>query len=246
MPRVTITAPDANSQPYRFQLDHEVVQIGRGSENGIVVDNGSVSTLHAEMRRVLGGYELHDLGSTNGLKQDGVRYPYVSLFHGSTVFLGDVAFEFSLTDEEQAVLASEVPADPGVTHVPVPDAPISTQPMAHAVRPRPVPRRQVIRVEEDSGGGFLAAIILILFAAVAFGIGAGIRHQKETGGSIIDHIKAKREGKVPAPTTAQPPADPAAAPAPVQMPVPVVPMPSPVQQGDGKPLPLPGAPASGQ
>jgi len=242
MPRVTITVPEANPQPYRFQLDREVVQLGRGSENDIVVESGSVSTHHAEMRRVLGGYELHDLGSTNGVKQDGVRYPYVPLYHGSTVFLGDVAFDFSLTDEEQAVLASEIPADPGYVHVPVPDAPISTQPMAQAsVKPRPIPKRQVIRVEEDGGGGFLAAILLIIFATVAFGIGVGIRHQKDTGGNILDHIKAKREGKVVAPAAAAPEAaTPPPAPVPVPMPPPVVPMPAPIQpQGDGKPLPLP-------
>lgn len=243
MPRVTITVPEANPQPYRFQLDREVVQIGRGSENDIVVDSGSVSTHHAEMRRILGGYELHDLGSTNGVKQDGVRYPHVPLFHGSTAFLGDVAFDFSLTDEEQAFLASEIPAEPGVVHVPVPDAPISTQPMAHAVKPRPIPKRQVIRVEEDGGGGLLAAILLIIFATVAFGIGVGIRHQKETGGSILDHIKAKREGKVAAPAAAQAPATPTPPPPPVPMPPPVIPMPAPIQQGDGKPLPLPGGPA---
>lgn len=243
MPRVTITAPEATPQPYRFQLDREVVQLGRGSENDIVVDNGSVSTHHAEMRRVLGGYELHDMGSTNGVKQDGVRYPHVPLYHGSVVYLGDVAFDFSLTDEEQAVLASEIPQqEPAHVHVPVPDTPISTQRMARAVKPRPVPKRQVIRVEEDGGGGFFAAILLIIFAAVAFGIGAGIRHQKDTGGNILDHIKAKREGKVVAPAESSGADASTPAPAPVPVPPPVVPMPAPIQQGDGKPLPLPGGP----
>src|SRR5687767_12333280 len=113
MPRITITAPDQNSQPYRFQLDREVVSLGRGSENDIVIDNGSVSTHHAEMRRVIGGYELHDLGSTNGLKQDGVRHPIIPLYHGGTVYLGDVSFEISLTDEEQAMIAREAPAAAG-------------------------------------------------------------------------------------------------------------------------------------
>lgn len=240
MPRVTITVPESVAQPYRFQLDREVVQIGRGSENDIVVDSGSVSTHHAEMRRVLGGYELHDLGSTNGVKLDGTRYQYVPLYHGSTVHLGDVAFDFSLTDEEQGFLAAEVPAEPGYVEVPVPDAPISTQPMARAAKPRPVPKRQVIRMEEDGGGGFAAGLLLIIFAVIAFAIGVGIRHQKETGGNILDHIKAKREGKVAAPAAPEAAAPQAPAPPP---PPPVVPMPSPIPQGDGKPLPLPGGPA---
>lgn len=239
MPRVTITAPDSNAQPYRFQLDREVVTFGRGSENDIVLESGSVSTNHAEMRRIIGGYELHDVGSTNGLKLDGVRHLYVPLYHGSTVFLGDVAFDFSLTDEEQELLASELPASPGVVYVPPPDAPVATQPMGHAaVQPRPIPKRQVIRVEQDSGGGFMMAVLLIFFAAVAFGAGLVIRHQKDTGGSLVEHIKAKRAGEVkPVAPQGEAPA-PAPAPAPVA-PMPVPAMPSPLPQSDGKPLPLP-------
>ena len=51
MPRVTITVPDKNAQPYRFQMDREVVTLGRGSENDIAIESGSVSLYHAEMHR---------------------------------------------------------------------------------------------------------------------------------------------------------------------------------------------------
>lgn len=194
MPRVTITAPESTAQPYRFQLDREVVQIGRGDENDIVVENGSVSTHHAEMRRIIGGYELHDLGSTNGIKLDGERYLVIPLYHGTTVYLGDVAFDFSLTDEEQAVLLSEAPIEAGYAQAPAMSPPISTQPMVRVpIEPRPVPKRHVIHVEEERGGGFLAALILLLFVAIAFGIGMAIRHQKDTGGSIISHIEEKKQ-----------------------------------------------------
>ena len=37
MPRVTITAPDKNPQPYRFQLDRQVVSMGRAAGNDIVI-----------------------------------------------------------------------------------------------------------------------------------------------------------------------------------------------------------------
>jgi pSer/pThr/pTyr-binding forkhead associated (FHA) protein len=56
MPRVTITVPDRTPQPYRFQLDRRVVSLGRGSDNDIAIDCGSVSVRHAEMVRVDGGY----------------------------------------------------------------------------------------------------------------------------------------------------------------------------------------------
>ena len=61
MPRVTITVPEKNAQPYRFQLDRPVVSLGRGSENDIAIESGSVSVHHAEMRRIEGGYELRDI-----------------------------------------------------------------------------------------------------------------------------------------------------------------------------------------
>ena len=107
MPRVTITVPEKTPQPYRFQLDRQVVSLGRGSENDIPIDCGSVSVKHAEMLRVDGGYELKDVGSTNGIKLDGERREVISLKSGLTVKLGDVSFDFTLSDEEQEALAKE-------------------------------------------------------------------------------------------------------------------------------------------
>ena len=111
MPRVTITVPEKNAQPYRFQLDRPVVSLGRGSENDIAIESGSVSVHHAEMRRIEGGYELRDIGSTNGIKLDGVRYEVIPLRSGATVKIGDVSFDFLLSDEESEALAREKPPE---------------------------------------------------------------------------------------------------------------------------------------
>ena len=109
MPRVIITAPDQTPQPYRFQLDRQAVQMGRGSENDIAINCGSVSVNHAVMERVEGGYQIRDLDSTNGTKLDGSRMPIIPLRDGLSVKLGDVSFDFSLTDEEKQALAREKP-----------------------------------------------------------------------------------------------------------------------------------------
>lgn len=108
MPRVTITVPESTPQPYRFDLFREVVTIGRGEENDIIVGCGSVSGKHSEMRRVKGGYHLIDMGSTNGIKFNGSRHQTLDLSSGMLVKLGDVEFNFTLSEEEQAELASEV------------------------------------------------------------------------------------------------------------------------------------------
>jgi pSer/pThr/pTyr-binding forkhead associated (FHA) protein len=115
MPRVTITVPEKTAQPYRFDLNREVVAIGRNNDNDIVVGCGSVSGKHAEMKRVKRGYQLIDIGSTNGIKVDGVRSKLVALETGMTLKLGDVEFGFTLTDEELAVLATEVDAEGSAT-----------------------------------------------------------------------------------------------------------------------------------
>ncbi len=107
MPRVTITVPEKTPQPYRFQLDRNSVTIGRGSDNDIPIDSGSISVKHAEMRRVPGGYELRDLGSTNGIKIYGSRHHVVQLRNGIPVKLGDVSFDFLLSDNELAELEFE-------------------------------------------------------------------------------------------------------------------------------------------
>ena len=119
MPRVTITVPDKMPQPYRFPLDRQVVTIWRGSESDIAIDCGSISVRHAEMLRIEGGYELRDLGSTNGIKLDGQRSDTIGLRHGATVRLGDVAFDFQLSEEERDALRREKVLD---------DLPLSREP----------------------------------------------------------------------------------------------------------------------
>lgn len=107
MPRVTITITERSPQPYRFDLKREIVTVGRGQDNDIVIGCGSVSGKHSEMHRVKGGYQLIDVGSTNGIKVEGIRQQTVVLHTGMVVKLGDVEFGFSLSEEELEVLAAE-------------------------------------------------------------------------------------------------------------------------------------------
>ena len=199
MPRVTITVPEKNAQPYRFQLDREVVTLGRGSENDIAIDSGSVSVHHAEMHRIKGGYELRDIGSTNGIKLDGERMDVVPLRHGATVKIGDVAFDFSLTDEEREALAREKPPE---------QSPISRE--AELPPMKPMPQRQVTYVPVSSGGSGVGAIVLFLIlAAAAFFAGLAVRYQKETGGSLIEAVKVQHFAPKAAPAAPVAPVAPA-------------------------------------
>ena len=235
MPRVTITVPDKIPQPYRFQLDRQSVMIGRGSENDIVVDCGSITLRHAEMMRVEGGYELRDLGSTNGIKLDGRRCEVIPLRSGATVKLGDVAFDFQLSDEEREALAREKVLE---------DSPIlkeqeAGEPAAELpAEARSVPKRPLAATSPDGGGGgFMKFLLLLLFVLVAFFVGLSIRHSKETGRSLFEGIQqktrtlkansgAKDASAPPAPSAAVPETPMPAAPETPAPTVPETPMPA--------------------
>lgn len=191
MPRITITVPEKNAQPYRFQLDRQTVSLGRGSDNDIAIESGSVSVHHAEMRRVEGGYELHDASSTNGIKLDGIRYEVIPLRSGATVKIGDVSFDFQLSDEESEALAREKPPEA---------SPITRE----AEIPSPARPPRPAATEASGGGGFGATLILLILTLAALFAGLAIRHQKDTGGSLIEAIQAKTAGKKPPTSPAEP------------------------------------------
>ena len=178
MPRITITVPDTNPQPYRFQLDRQVVTLGRGSDNDIAIDSGSVSVSHAEMRRIEGGYELRDLDSTNGIKLDGERMPVIPLRSGLSVKLGDVAFDIQLSDDECEALAREKPTE---------QSPILREPEAAPVRKKLAKRPQPA---QSSVGGWTIFWFLIL-AVTAFCTGMSIRYHKETKSSWIRAVMTR-------------------------------------------------------
>ncbi len=107
MPRVSITIPGKNSQPYRFKLDREKVTIGRSSDNDIVIDCPSVSALHCTMERVPGGYILRDRQSTNGIRLDDEYMSTLDLRNDANVRAGDVQFGYTLSDDELDELDEE-------------------------------------------------------------------------------------------------------------------------------------------
>jgi pSer/pThr/pTyr-binding forkhead associated (FHA) protein len=193
MPRILITVLEKIAQPYRFPLDRHLVTLGRGSENDVVIDCRSVSSRHAEMRRVSGGYELRDLGSTNGIKFNDERAEVIALRSGMSLKLGDVAFDFVLTEEEQAALASEpvYQAAPVESKSSLPKLP-------------PLPEKPAYGRSPHAGhppyrpagfGHFRWNVILgwIVLAVAAFCLGMALHFKKDTKQSLLDAMWAKFE-----------------------------------------------------
>ena len=100
MPRVAITISGKSPQPYRFELSTKKVSIGRSEDNDITIACPSVSSLHCTMERVDGGYILRDRHSTNGISLHDEDMAIIDLRNDSEIKVGDVKFEYTLSDEE--------------------------------------------------------------------------------------------------------------------------------------------------
>lgn len=77
-----------------YPLTAEVTVLGRSSETDIPLDDTGVSRRHAEIRRTPQGFELVDLGSTNGSFVNGERVSVVPLADGSLITLGRTRIVF--------------------------------------------------------------------------------------------------------------------------------------------------------
>jgi hypothetical protein len=74
--------------------DGLVNTIGRLSDSDIVINDQNVSRRHAELHAVGDGYELIDLGSTNGSKVNGQRVSRCALNDGDQVTFGAITLRF--------------------------------------------------------------------------------------------------------------------------------------------------------
>ena len=79
----------------RNVLSGSRVVLGRSREADIVLQDPNVSRRHAELRRDDGGWQVVDLGSTNGIKVNGRRVDNQPLRPGDQITIGvtDLTFE---------------------------------------------------------------------------------------------------------------------------------------------------------
>ena len=80
------------------EKDSEIITIGRGSDNRIIIDDQSVSLHHASLSLVNGRYWLKDLGSSNGTYVGGRRITESAIAIGDLVSFGLAKTKFSGID----------------------------------------------------------------------------------------------------------------------------------------------------
>jgi diguanylate cyclase (GGDEF)-like protein len=91
---VIIYSSDARQFGKRHVLGEVPVQLGRGSENTIVLENDSVSRRHAIIEKRGGSYHVMDLDSTNGTYVNDELITDYPLRRGDQIKVGDTILKF--------------------------------------------------------------------------------------------------------------------------------------------------------
>ena len=104
-PEVLVLAPVQSAPAGRARLDLQgascfidvdAASIGRGLDNDVVVEDPRVSRHHARLQRGVCGWELSDLGSTNGTFVNGKHVSRSPVGNGDTLSLGGLEIKFFL------------------------------------------------------------------------------------------------------------------------------------------------------
>jgi pSer/pThr/pTyr-binding forkhead associated (FHA) protein len=149
----------------RLPIRVPVVNIGRGDYNDVVINDASVSTMHAKLQRREAIWILSDLGSTNGTFVEGERISgEVALTPGTTLRFGDVVALFEPLDDHVPAARAKQTQMLGRLEVPVPASPA-------AEAPKPVrPRRPIRAVPPRPKGpsAILVTSLLVLLVILVF------------------------------------------------------------------------------
>ena len=93
MAKLQIFLPDGTQTSH--DLQDEKITVGRLADNSLQIDDGSVSSRHAEIEMDAGIFHLHDLGSTNGTFVNGEQVTDAVMRHGDEVRFGLVETVFN-------------------------------------------------------------------------------------------------------------------------------------------------------
>ncbi len=101
---VVLNGPQRGSEHI---VQGEVIRVGKGEENDLVMGDETVSRNHFEIVRDAKGYLLRDLGSTNGTYLDGAEIREAYIRAGAIIAAGAAELKFSPFEERIQILPSE-------------------------------------------------------------------------------------------------------------------------------------------
>jgi hypothetical protein len=133
----------------------------------------------------------------------------IPLKSGDSVLLGDVAFDFQLSEEELTALAEEAAS--------LGSQASQAKAPAEEKRPKrkPAARSSMASAPASSGGGgFVMFLLFVILGTCAFFVGLSMRYQKDTKKSLIGELTKPRVVVKPTSAMDEVPADAKKAPAP--------------------------------
>jgi predicted component of type VI protein secretion system len=100
MPQIRVYLSEDNQAVH--ELAEEAMTVGRLPDNTIQIEDGSVSSHHAEIVFEGGEYHLHDKGSTNGTFVNGAQVTSVVLKNGDQVRFGSIETVYAAEAQSSA------------------------------------------------------------------------------------------------------------------------------------------------
>jgi pSer/pThr/pTyr-binding forkhead associated (FHA) protein len=141
MPTLSIQLPGL--PPVSHVLKDETITIGRMKGNTIVIEDSSISLMHAKITRKNGDFLLKDLNSTNGTSVNGQPIGEVRLRDLDRVRFAEITCQFvAETEQQTAAIPAAAPAPVTQSATWLPSIPVSAATAsapARAVLPVPTP-----------------------------------------------------------------------------------------------------------
>lgn len=97
---------------HNFPLNKSVINIGRHSDNDLVIEDKYVSRHHAQLRAINQRYVIFDLGSTSGILLNGKSISQATLQAGDVLRIGTLNLIY-IQDSTSANPTSAMPVNPG-------------------------------------------------------------------------------------------------------------------------------------
>ncbi len=158
MPQIQVFLSDENKISH--DLTEDKITVGRLADNSLQIDDGSVSSHHAELVLENGEYHLHDLGSTNGTFVNEEQVTDAILKHGDEVRFGRIPAVYQGEDDNGASQPLPSSTSSKVAEV----AQQSARP-ANFISTSPIPRNVE---KKDVVGIALYALTVLAFLAVGY------------------------------------------------------------------------------
>lgn len=106
MPLIRITSREG--QPKNFNLVQEIISIGRGKDNDIVLSDQRASRQHAQIKKENNQYVIHDLGSVNGTLVNETKTGTAPLQHKDQIKIGNSILIFLEKEEKTEMIQKDL------------------------------------------------------------------------------------------------------------------------------------------